>query len=54
LAVKIEQKFHIQPELIASSGGVFEVVVDDTLIYSKKATGVFPNEDKILNAIETL
>jgi len=34
--------------LLKSSGGVFEVTVDDKLIYSKKATGTFPRDDKII------
>jgi selenoprotein W-related protein len=41
-------------EQIESSGGVFEVVIDGRLIYSKKATGVFPSEDRILEEIATL
>lgn len=34
--------------LIASGGGVFEVEVDGDLIYSKKQTGEFPEEDDIV------
>ena len=29
-------------ELVKSSGGVFEIILDDELVYSKKATGRFP------------
>jgi len=36
---------------IPSSGGVFEVVADDNLIYSKKATGTFPSEWTILDIL---
>lgn len=35
-------------DLIASGGGVFEVVVDGRLVYSKKETGEFPEEDKLV------
>jgi len=38
-------------ELIRSSGGVFEVVVDGDLIYSKKQTGEFPDEMKIVKQV---
>ncbi|RMD92245.1 MAG: SelT/SelW/SelH family protein [Calditrichaeota bacterium] len=38
----------IQVELIESSGGVFEVTKDGQLIFSKKKTGRFPEEDEIL------
>lgn len=38
-------------ELIASGGGVFEVVADGRLIHSKKATGSFPSEKAVLDAL---
>jgi selenoprotein W-related protein len=34
--------------LIPSGGGVFEVEVDGKLIYSKKATGEFPDEKNLI------
>jgi selT/selW/selH-like putative selenoprotein len=37
--------------LIESSGGVYEVVVDGQLVYSKKATGQFPDELQLLEEI---
>lgn len=33
--------------LIPSSGGVFEVKLEDNLIYSKKETGKFPEFEEI-------
>ena len=30
-------------ELVKSSGGVFEISLEGDLVYSKKATGRFPN-----------
>ena len=39
-------------ELIGGSGGVFEIMVDDELIYSKKATGQFPDESDIINRLK--
>jgi len=41
-------------ELIPSSGGCFELSVDDKLIYSKLKTGEFPNPDDIVDALSTL
>jgi selT/selW/selH-like putative selenoprotein len=38
-------------ELIASGGGVFEVVADGRLIHSKKATDSFPSEKAVLDAL---
>lgn len=34
--------------LTASEGGVFEIVVDGKLVYSKKSTGEFPDEESLL------
>lgn len=39
------------PELIASSGGVFEVVADGDLIFSKRAEGRFPEEEEVLRPL---
>jgi selenoprotein W-related protein len=41
-------------ELIPSSGGVFEVTVNDEKIYSKKETGKFPENDEMIKELEKL
>ncbi len=41
----------IDATLIRGSGGVFEVVLDGKLIFSKKAVGRFPEADEILNQL---
>lgn len=38
-------------ELVPSSGGVFEVTRDGEILWSKKATGRFPEWDEIKRAI---
>jgi selT/selW/selH-like putative selenoprotein len=38
--------------MIPSSGGVFEIVVNGQNIYSKKATGEFPDHDLIIGELE--
>ncbi len=35
-----------------SSGGVFEVSVEGSLAYSKKATGTFPETDSFVKELE--
>jgi selT/selW/selH-like putative selenoprotein len=40
-----------QVELIRSGGGVFEIVVDGRLVYSKMATGRHCTHEEILEAI---
>jgi predicted Rdx family selenoprotein len=52
LAAEIEQRFKVKVELIQSSGGVFKVRKDERLIFSKNATGRFPDVDEILKALE--
>jgi selT/selW/selH-like putative selenoprotein len=40
-------------ELIESSGGVFEVVVDGKLTWSKKQTGEFPDEARLVETLRS-
>ena len=40
-------KFGADVELARSSGGVFEVTVDDRLVFSKKALGRFPEPGEL-------
>ena len=37
--------------LIPSSGGVYEITFGDSLIYSKKATGEFPEPEQIVQTV---
>ena len=49
-----ELKRHISSlELVPGTGGAFEVTVDDDLVYSKLATGEFPDEDEMLAALRS-
>lgn len=47
----MKQKFAADVELVGGSGGVFEVTVDGQLVYSKKQTGVFPDEQKLIEQL---
>ena len=51
LAAILKKHCGADVELIKSSGGVFEVVVDGELVYSKKAVGTFPDESLLLKKI---
>lgn len=35
-----------------SGGGVFEIMVDGTVRFSKKASGRFPTDDEVLAAVK--
>lgn len=45
------EKYDANVQLIASSGGVYEVTVDGELVYSKKALNRFPEEGEIVGLI---
>ena len=48
----IKNKFGIDVELIEGSGGVFEVSLNNSLIFSKKELSRFPNENEVEDLIE--
>ncbi|MDG2358019.1 MAG: Rdx family protein [Planctomycetaceae bacterium] len=41
----------VEAELIKGGGGVFDVVLDGALIYSKHETDRFPTDDEILSQL---
>ncbi len=41
----------MQPELVRGAGGVFEVTVDGELLFSKRATGRFPEPGEVAERI---
>jgi predicted Rdx family selenoprotein len=50
----IKDAIGVDAELIASGGGVFEVVANRKLIFSKKALRRFPEDDEILSALRKM
>jgi selT/selW/selH-like putative selenoprotein len=48
LAALLKKHCDNDVELIPSTKGVFEVVVDGVLVYSKKETGEFPDEQQLV------
>ncbi len=52
LKAELEKQFpDIKVELIESGGGVFEVVKDGELIFSKKQLGRFPEHEEIFEKL---
>jgi len=41
----------VESELISGSGGVFEITVDGTKLFSKKALGRFPLDGEVVALI---
>lgn len=48
----LKSEFNTEAELIRGDGGVFDVVVDDDLIYSKHETGTFPSGGQIAHLLK--
>lgn len=49
----LKSNFGADVKLIESGGGVFEIVVDGKLAFSKKALGRFPTEDEVNSLVAT-
>ena len=43
----LKGKYDVEIELISSGGGVFEVCLQDKLIFTKKSLGRFPEHSEI-------
>ncbi len=51
LRESIEKQFGTKPNLIKGTGGVFEVTLNNSLIFSKKELGRFPDENEVENIL---
>jgi len=51
LAADLKKALGVDAELIAGSGGVFDVEVDGALLYSRHETGVFPDGNALVETI---
>lgn len=47
----MEREFGASVKLIKGQNGVFEVVVDGELIFSKRTLGRFPDDDEIAKTL---
>lgn len=51
MAARIKQALGTAPKLIPKGRGIFDVVVDDALVFSKFKTGDFPDEDQLIKEL---
>ncbi|MCB1057012.1 MAG: Rdx family protein [Acidobacteria bacterium] len=51
LAAELEEEFGLPSQLIKSRNGVFEVTLDDHLLYSKKSTHRFPEPGEVADLV---
>jgi selenoprotein W-related protein len=52
LRESIENQFGYEVKLIKGVGGIFEITLNNSLVFSKKELGRFPNENEIESLIE--
>jgi len=52
LGEELSGQFSADVELIASNGGVFEVLVDGKVLFSKKSLNRFPEEGEVADLIK--
>lgn len=53
LAEELQKEFNVDAELIPGNNGIFDVVIDDQLIFSRASESRFPEQDEIINKIKT-
>jgi selT/selW/selH-like putative selenoprotein len=51
LAKQITDRFGITPQLIPGRGGIFDVIVDGQMVFSKFETDSFPDEAQLLEQL---
>jgi selT/selW/selH-like putative selenoprotein len=51
LAATIKDETGVESELICGGGGIFDVVVDGDMIFSKHEADRFPEPDEILSKL---
>ena len=47
----VKDRFKTDVDLVASSGGVFAITVDDKLVFSKKKEGRFPTDNELIELV---
>ena len=47
LAAELKESLSVESKLVEGSNGVFEVMVDGELVFSKKATNRFPDDGEV-------
>ena len=51
LADELRNAFGIEAKLVAGSNGIFDVIIDDKLAFSKGETGRFPKQGEIVQKL---
>jgi len=52
LTEELRKQFDVEAKMVPGSHGIFDVVVDGKLVYSKSETGRFPNPGEVVENIQ--
>ena len=52
LAEELSDAFGVKAELIPGRGGIFDVIVDDNLVFSKSQAGRFPESGEVVTKLK--
>ncbi|MDD9305246.1 MAG: hypothetical protein HUK40_24125 [Desulfobacter sp.] len=51
MAALIKEQTGIVAELVPGANGIYEIVANDTLVFSKHASGRFPEDKEIMDQL---
>ena len=51
MAASLKESLGIDAEVVADSGGVFDVILGDRLVFSRHEAGRFPHSEEIVRLI---
>ena len=51
MAAELKKELDVEANLVPGGGGIFDVIVDGKMVYSKFKTGRFPNEGEVVKKI---
>jgi len=54
LAAKIEEELGVKARLVRGVAGIFDVIADDLVVFSKSAEQRFPQDVEIIEALRKL
>jgi len=54
LAATIKGETGVESELVCGGGGIFDVIIDGEMIFSKHESDRFPESDEILSKIRSI
>jgi selenoprotein W-related protein len=52
LAAELKEQLGVAATLTPGSGGVFDVTVDGSVVFSKKSVGRFPEEGEVVGIVQ--